>query len=55
MPIWAGVVLAAMLFGFGAFVGYAVAAFGDLRRIERFLAVEDARLRGTWADIEVSG
>lgn len=37
MPIAAAAVLAVMMFGFGIFVGYAIAAHQDLRRIERDL------------------
>ena len=38
VPLWFTLALGLMLFGFGVFMGYAIAAYEDLRRSERELA-----------------
>jgi hypothetical protein len=38
MPVWFAITTGLLLFGFGVFVGYAIAAWQELRRSERDLA-----------------
>jgi len=48
-PMWFVVALGLMLFSFGVFVGYAIAAYGDLRRINTKLdEMERAGEEGSW-------